>query len=107
MTVSARVTNTGSARAGEVVQLYVRDLAASVPVPQRHLEGAARVELGPGESRLVTFCLGPEALCCYGDDGEPRVEPGEFEICVGGRQPDVCLDLPACGNLLRARLTVA
>jgi beta-glucosidase len=104
--VSVRVRNTGKVQAADVVQLYVRDLGASVPVPLRHLEGVARVDLAPGASQVVRFALGREALCCYGDDGEAFVEPGEFELCVGGRQPDVCADLPACGNLLRAQLRV-
>jgi beta-glucosidase len=105
--ISVRVTNTGTVPAGEVVQVYVRDLDASVPVPRRHLEGVARVELAPGAARTVCFTLGRDALCCYDADGEPFVEPGDFEICVGGHQPDVCTELPVCGNLLRARLTVA
>jgi len=106
LAVSVRVTNAGSVQAGEVAQVYVRDLEASVPVPRWHLEGVARLDLAPGASGLLSFTLDREALCCYGDDGEPLVEPGEFEICVGGRQPDAGAGLPACSNLARARLRV-
>ncbi len=104
--VACTLTNRGSRRASEVVQVYVRDLEASVPVPLRHLEAVCRQELEPGGSAVLRFTLGHDALCCYADDGTPFVEPGEYEICVGGRQPDVGADLPTCGNLLRARLTV-
>jgi len=82
------VTNTGKIAGDEVAQLYVRDVAASVPVPRRHLEGFQRVHLKPGQKKTLTFTVRPEQLVCYGDDGKPFVEPGEFEISVGGGQPD-------------------
>jgi beta-glucosidase len=105
--VRCTVSNRGSRRAAEVVQLYVQDLEASVPVPRCHLEGVCRVDLEAGAAAVLRFPLGRDALCCYTDAGVPFVEAGEFEISVGGRQPDVGTDLPVCSNLLRARLTVA
>jgi beta-glucosidase len=82
------VTNTGERDGDEVVQLYVADVAASVPVPRLHLEGFARVHLKRGQTRTVVFELKPEQLACYDDDGRPVLEPGEFRIAVGGGQPE-------------------
>ncbi|MEW6751961.1 MAG: glycoside hydrolase family 3 C-terminal domain-containing protein [Candidatus Latescibacterota bacterium] len=85
--VSVSVTNTGGRASDEVVQLYVSDLEASVPVPRLHLEGVHRIHLKPGEHQTVGFTLRPEQLAAYDDEGRPFVEPGEFRISVGGGQP--------------------
>ncbi len=91
--VKADVTNTGARAGEEVVQLYVSDLAASVPVPRLHLEGFKRVALRPGETRTVGFTLRAEQLVCRDDNGQPFLEPGEMRVSVGGGQPDA----PASG----------
>jgi len=82
--VSVRVTNTGKRAGTEVVQLYVRDDVASVTRPVRELRGFQRVELEPGQSRTVTFALGPDDLAFYGLDMKRTVEPGTFTVFVGG-----------------------
>lgn len=82
--VSVRVTNTGKRAGTEVVQLYVRDDVASVTRPVRELRGFQRVELEPGQSRTVTFALGPDDLAFYGLDMKRAVEPGTFTVFVGG-----------------------
>jgi len=99
--VSVDVTNSGTCDGDEVVQLYVTDVSASVPVPKLHLEGFRRESLAAGETRTVTFELTAANLVCYADDGTPFVEPGEFRISVAGGQPDD----PAAGAL-QATLTV-
>ncbi|KPK65800.1 MAG: beta-glucosidase [Planctomycetes bacterium SM23_32] len=99
--VTVNVRNTGGRAGDEVVQLYVSDVEASVPVPLGHLEGFRRIALGPGEQQEVAFTLGPAQLCAYGDDGTPFVEPGEFRISVGGGQPD-----DPAGGAVTAVLTV-
>jgi beta-glucosidase len=88
ITVSVDVKNTGKRAGDEVVQLYVSDLAASVPVPRLHLEGFRRIHVRPGQKKTARFVLKPEQLVCYDDDGNPFVEPGQFRISVGGGQPD-------------------
>ncbi|HEY3281703.1 MAG TPA: glycoside hydrolase family 3 C-terminal domain-containing protein [Armatimonadota bacterium] len=85
--VSVMVTNTGMRPSDEVVQLYVGDDEASVPVPIRQLAGFERVALEPGESVRVSFLIGPEQMACYTDEGKPIVEPGRFTVSVGGGQP--------------------
>jgi beta-glucosidase len=84
--VSLEVTNTGARAGDEVVQLYVTDLAASVPVPLRSLAGFQRVFLRPGDSRRVSFALTPRQLSVVDDAGRWMVEPGAFEVRAGGSQ---------------------
>jgi beta-glucosidase len=82
--VSADVTNTGARVGGEVVQLYLRDDAASIARPVRELRGFRRVSLRPGETRTVEFVLGPLDLSLYRLDMQRVVEPGTFTMWVGG-----------------------
>lgn len=82
--VSARVTNTGSRRAEEVAQCYVRDFVGSVTRPLRELKGFRRVPLEPGASARVEFALGPEELAFWNNSRERKVEPGRFAVFVGG-----------------------
>jgi beta-glucosidase len=87
LTVSAEVQNTGDREGDEVVQVYVTHVAASVPVPIRSLAGVSRVTLRPGEKQTVSFTITPEQLSIIDDGGRRVVEPGEFLITVGGKQP--------------------
>ena len=82
-TVSATVTNTGSRRGSEVVQLYIRDLYSSVTRPVRELRGFRKVLLEPGERQTVSFDITPKHLQFYNIDKNLVVEPGDFEIYVG------------------------
>jgi len=85
--ITTEVANTGGRAGDEVVQLYVTRVAASVPVPIRSLAGIQRIFLKPGEKRTVTFTLAPEQMSVIDDQGKRIVEPGEFLISVGGKQP--------------------
>ncbi len=82
--VTVRVTNTGKRAAEEVVQLYVRDVVASVARPLRELKGFSRVKLAPDESRDVRFSLGSRELEFVRRDMKYVVEPGKFQVFVGG-----------------------
>ncbi len=88
-TVSVDVTNTGSRAGDEVVQLYIRDVVSAATRPVKELRGFRRVTLQPGETRTVTFELGPEHLAYHGLGMKRVVEPGRFEIMVGGNSVDV------------------
>ena len=59
--VGVTVTNTGKRAGEEVVQLYVKDMEASVVRPQQALQGFARIQLAPGESRRGELCPGRES----------------------------------------------
>ncbi|MDX6528974.1 MAG: beta-glucosidase [Blastocatellia bacterium] len=88
VTVSVEVTNTGKRTGDEVVQLYTRDVAASVTRPVRELKGFQRVTLRPGQKRLVEFTLTPALLGFYNREMRFAVEPGEFKVMVGASSAD-------------------
>ena len=83
------VKNTGSRDADEVVQLYVRDLVASVSRPVRELKGFERIHLKAGEQRDVQFTISRDALGFYNQDLKWTVEPGDFQIMVGPNSRDL------------------
>ncbi len=86
LTVKVDVRNTGPVAGDEVVQAYYSDLEASVPVPIRQLAGFQRIHLTPGETQTVEFTMPASQFCAYDDNGQPMLEPGEFEIFLGGGQ---------------------
>ena len=85
--LSVTVENTGSVAGEEVVQLYLTDLEASVPVPIRSLVGVQRVFLQPGEQEQLDFAITNRQLSLIDEQANRVVEPGLFEISVGGKQP--------------------
>ncbi len=87
-TVRADVTNTGGSAGDEVVQMYIQDQVSSVARPVQELKGFRRISLAPGETRTVEFTLGPEALSFYDEEMRPVVEPGKFDVMVGGSSAD-------------------
>ncbi|HEV7242269.1 MAG TPA: glycoside hydrolase family 3 N-terminal domain-containing protein [Thermoanaerobaculia bacterium] len=82
MTVSVDVRNAGQRAGDEVVQLYVRDVVASVSRPVKELKGFRRIALNPGETKRVTFTLTPRDLAFWTSKGW-TTEPGEFQVWVG------------------------
>jgi beta-glucosidase len=84
--VRVSVTNSGRVAGDEVVQLYVKHVAASVPVAIRSLQGFKRVHLKPGQTQTVSFTLAPRQLSLIDNRGRRIVEPGEIEIQTGGGQ---------------------
>jgi len=82
--VGVDVMNTGSVAGTEVVQLYIRNTAASVSQPVRELKGFARVALAPGERKHVEFPLGFDELNFYNADIQRTVEPTTYTIWAGG-----------------------
>jgi beta-glucosidase len=92
LTVVLDVTNTGARAGAEVVQLYVRDDAASVMRPEKELRAFARVEIAPGETRSVTFTLGGRDLAYYDTARRAWVaEPGAFTVLAGASSADLPL----------------
>jgi beta-glucosidase len=87
--VSVEVENIGKRTGDEVVQLYIRDVAASVTRPVKELKGFKRITLQPGEKQRVEFTLGPEQLGFYNREVKFVVEPGEFKVMVGSSSEDV------------------
>ena len=87
--VAVNVTNTGKMAGEEVAQLYVRDLVGSVTRPLKELKGFQKIMLKSGESRDLVFTLTERDLSFYRRDMTFGVEPGEFEIMVGGNSQDL------------------
>jgi len=83
VTVQVDVTNTGKRTGDEVVQLYLRDEVSSVTRPVKELRGFERTSLKPGETRTVSFTLGPKELQFYNRQMKRVVEPGKFTVMVG------------------------
>jgi beta-glucosidase len=87
--VAVTVRNAGERDGWEVVQLYLSDPESSAPVPRCSLQGFRRIFLHAGESHRLYFDLHARQLSLITADGERVVEPGSFEVSVGGGQPGV------------------
>lgn len=87
--LTVNVKNTGKYDADEVVQLYIRDVAASISRPVKELKGFERISLKAGESRDVNFTIDVDMLKFYNSDLQFVAEPGDFEVMVGGNSRDV------------------
>ena len=81
--VSVDVTNSGNYDGKEVVQLYIRDIAASLSRPVKELKGFELVPLKKGETKTITFTLTDKELGFYNNEGQYLVEPGTFKVFVG------------------------
>ena len=86
--IYVEVTNTGDYDGKEVVQLYIRDIAASLSRPVKELKGFELVPLKKGETKTVTFTLTDKELGFFNNEGEYLVEPGIFKVFVGTSSAD-------------------
>ncbi|MCM3273539.1 beta-glucosidase family protein [Paenibacillus elgii] len=90
--VGVRVRNTGELPGKEIVQLYVRDVEASVIRPEKELKGFEKVELAPGEEKIVDFVLDKRAFAYYNPELQDwHVESGDFEILIGKSSAELVL----------------
>ena len=89
ITATINVKNTGNYDADEVVQLYIRDLVASISRPVKELKGFQRIHLSAGESKEVSFDITPEMLKFYNAELKHVIEPGDFLIMVGPNSKEV------------------
>jgi len=88
MTVEVDVENVGRRAGTEIVQLYINDLFSSVTTPAKELGGFARVDLAPGEKKTVRLEITYEQLVLVNRKLETVVEPGTFQVMVGGSSRD-------------------
>jgi len=95
--VAVDVANTGAVAGDEIVQLYIHQKVSSATRPVKELKDFARVRLKPGEMRAVSFTIDASKLSYWNAQMHYGVEPGEFDIMVGGSSED----------LLQTTLTVA
>lgn len=85
---SIEVENTSEVTGKETVQLYIRDVTASVVRPVKELKGFKQVTLAAHEKQVVTFEITREMLMFYGQNDELVFEPGEFDIMIGRNSGD-------------------
>lgn len=86
--VSVSVKNTGKAAGKEVVQLYIRDLIASVTRPVLELKGFEMIELQPNESKKVTFVINEKTIEFFTANSKWEAEEGDFKVFVGGNSAE-------------------
>jgi beta-glucosidase len=87
--IKLTVTNSGKYDGEETVQLYIRDMVASVTQPVKELKKFQKVYLKKGESKEVSFTLTTEDLKYVNSDLKWVYDPGAFKIFVGGNSRDV------------------
>jgi beta-glucosidase len=81
--ITCAIRNSGDRAGEEVVQMYIRDKVASVARPVLELKGFSKINLKPGETKIVEFMLTEKELGFYDNDGKYLVEPGDFDVMVG------------------------
>jgi len=82
--LSVDITNTGAVKGDEIVQLYIHQKISSVVRPVKELKGFARISLEAGEKKTVRFTIDASSLSFWTAAMTYAVEPGVFEIMVGG-----------------------
>ena len=87
--ISLQVRNSGERDGDEVVQLYVRDMVASVARPEHILLGFARISLAAGQSQHVSFSVHPSRLAFYDPKMRFVTEPGDFTFSIGASSADI------------------
>jgi len=99
VTVTAKVTNTGTVAGSDVAQLYLGDPAVAGE-PPRQLKGFGRVTLSPGKSTTVTFSLTRRDLSYWSTPANNWVVPeGRFQVYVG--DSSALANLPLRGSFMR------
>ncbi len=84
LTLQVDVSNTGDKKGQEVVMVFVSDLYASITPPVKRLRTFDKILLEPGQSKTLSFKVAMKDLAFVGQDNKWVVEPGEFEVRVGG-----------------------
>lgn len=91
LTLRFTLTNTGSVKGEEIVQLYIQDPVASLVQPVRKLRDFKKVRLSPGESKEITFTIGKDKLAFYNNRKQWVTEPGDFRAEIGSASNDIRL----------------
>lgn len=83
LTFEVTVKNTGSVKGKEAVLLFSSDIVASKVPDVKRLRQFTKVELNPGESKIVRLEIPAHELAFVGHDGKWRLEKGQFRIACG------------------------
>jgi beta-glucosidase len=105
VSIQVEVENTGQHPGDEVVQLYLKDVEASQPIPRIQLQGFTRIRLAPGEKQTVPFHLTARQMSFADESGKWVLEPGKFKVWVGGQQPNQ-KNGPQPANMTEGEFTV-
>lgn len=89
LVVSVNVENVGKRSGDEVVQLYIRDVAASMTRPVKELKGFQRIALQPGQKKRIEFLVTADDLGFWNREMRFTVEPGEFKVMVGANSENL------------------
>jgi len=89
LNITVQLKNSGEREGTEVVQLYIRDVAACVTRPAKELKGFRRITLQPGEETTVRFSLTADDLKFYDRDMNLTTEPGTYRVFVGKNAEEV------------------
>ncbi|MCB2305582.1 glycoside hydrolase family 3 C-terminal domain-containing protein [Clostridium estertheticum] len=90
LSIKVKIKNTGKVTGKEIVQLYIKDVESTVIRPEKELRGFEKVELKPGQEKIITFTLGKRAFAYYNVEIKDwHVESGDFEILVGASSNDI------------------
>ena len=89
ITASISLTNAGTRKGKETVQLYLRDMVASITRPVKELKGFQQITLNPGETKTVTFTISVDDCKFYNADLQHVYEPGKFKIFIGKSSEEV------------------
>ena len=92
VTITCRVTNTGTVAGDEVVQVYLRDEVATVTRPVKALAAFQRLTLKPGEAKRLAIQLPVEQCALYDRQLQQVVEPGSIKVFVGSSIADIRLE---------------
>jgi beta-glucosidase len=87
--VAITVSNIGKAEGEEIVQLYLRDLVASVSRPVIELKDFKKIKLKPGEKKTIQFVVDKNKLSFYNQQLDWVAEPGKFELMIGASSRDI------------------
>ncbi|TDO93903.1 beta-glucosidase [Halanaerobium saccharolyticum] len=104
--VAVKIKNSGQYQGTEIIQLYLKDLEASVPVAKYKLRGVKTVELNAEEEKEIEFILTPRDFALINKEGKAVLEPGEFELYLGGSQPDKYSQALTGNNVLKTEIKV-
>ncbi|SCH12834.1 glycoside hydrolase family 3 N-terminal domain-containing protein [uncultured Bacteroides sp.] len=92
--ISVKVKNSGELTGKEVVQIYIHDVVSTVMTPVKQLKGFKKIELQPGEEKLVQLKVPVHELYLTSNFGDRYLEPGKFEIQVGTSSDEIYYKLP-------------
>jgi beta-glucosidase len=85
------LTNTGQVAGEEVVQLYIKDVVASLVRPVKELRDFKKIRLMPGETKTIEFLIDKEKLSFFNSELKWIAEPGDFEVMIGSSSADIRL----------------